>query len=209
MWLKRTAVIQEGEQGCVLCKHYDRWIEDPYLRCKIGEQVINVHGGYKLIMWVDHPTSPNDCSFFEPNPDPNTKVNYRMEEWQKSHMGVQHMWLNKKAEEEKVVINMDKPLIMENVEMHKSKIKVKEKNESAGPVDGCSHKILTWLKKAEDRQEEIKNRDIELEQAAVDEYRGQMEDANPELAKVLDHLIDEEREHKEHLEEGKLDPTHS
>jgi len=51
------------------------------------------------------------------------------------------------------------------------------------------------------RDYEIIKRDIELEQAAIDEYQGQLADASPELKKILEHLIIEEQEHRRELEE--------
>jgi rubrerythrin len=51
------------------------------------------------------------------------------------------------------------------------------------------------------RDMEIIRRDIELEQAAIDEYTGQLETASPAVKKVLEHLIKEETEHKQELME--------
>ena len=50
------------------------------------------------------------------------------------------------------------------------------------------------------RDQEIIKRDIELEQAAIDEYEGQLPDASDNLRAVLKHLIEEEEEHREELE---------
>ena len=60
-----------------------------------------------------------------------------------------------------------------------------------------------WLTRKADagRDEEIKNRGITLEQAAIDEYTGQLEAASPELRKVLEHIIEEEKQHRQELEE--------
>lgn len=55
------------------------------------------------------------------------------------------------------------------------------------------------------RDAEIIKRDIELEQAAIDEYTGQLKDASPELKKVLEHLIQQEKEHRKELEQRKVD----
>ena len=53
------------------------------------------------------------------------------------------------------------------------------------------------------RDMEIIQRDIELEQAAIDEYQGQLPDASPKLKEVLEHLILEEQEHRAELEQLK------
>jgi len=60
------------------------------------------------------------------------------------------------------------------------------------------------MTKTAGRDEEIVKRDVELEQAAIDEYRGQKEDASPKLKKVLDHTIEQEREHRNEFEQKKV-----
>ena len=60
------------------------------------------------------------------------------------------------------------------------------------------------MSRSASRDEEIVKRNVELEQAAIDEYRGQAQDASPDLKKVLDHTIEEEREHRQEFEDKKI-----
>jgi len=64
-----------------------------------------------------------------------------------------------------------------------------------------SLEIPSGIPEGRERDYEILKRDIILEQAAIDEYRGQLRDASPEVKKILEHLIKEEEEHRKELEE--------
>ena len=79
----------------------------------------------------------------------------------------------------------------------------KEVFPKAFPKDSfeTSLEIPSGVPEGRERDYEILKRDITLEQAAIDEYRGQLEDASPEVKRILEHLINEEEEHRKELEE--------
>lgn len=77
-----------------------------------------------------------------------------------------------------------------------------------GPGRGRGRRPRRWLNIASnERDNEIIQRDIALEQAAIDEYEGQLPEASPELRAVLEHLIEEEKEHRKELEELSVIPA--
>jgi len=75
---------------------------------------------------------------------------------------------------------------------------------SPNDIEKIENEEMEKQAKLTDRDKEIVQRDVELEQSAIDEYEGQLPDASPELQKVLKHLIDEEEGHRKELEEVKV-----
>jgi hypothetical protein len=66
------------------------------------------------------------------------------------------MWMKIKAncpeeDKKKIVVNIEKPVIMKDIDMTKSKIKIKQKPSSEESSSSEEpHQILTWLKRAVD-----------------------------------------------------------
>jgi len=78
------------------------------------------------------------------------------------------------------------------------------KQELTPPENPAQMKMPFASKRKADRDAEIVKRDVEQEQAAIDEYRGQKEDASPALKEVLDHAISQEKEHRKEFEAKKV-----
>jgi hypothetical protein len=85
MWLKRKATLKEGDQGCAVCKYYNRHNEDVHLRCGIIERVVKVHGWMPFSVWIQGPDNPNLCSLYvnDPVKTKHYKEDVTYENWMK------------------------------------------------------------------------------------------------------------------------------